>query len=239
MVDLFPGINVSEAVTALGDSTLLLPLSAALALLLWVRRSPAAALAWAAPLGLGLGGLAALKVVGHACGMEVLGTLVVSPSGHAAFGAAFYGTVGMMLGSRLRGWRRHALLLSVALVVVAVGITRVRLSQHTVPEVLIGLAIGTAAALAAIWTQARVAVPQASRPALAMTRPALAVALLAVPLLALVWSGHKMHVEDRIRDFALRLRADAVVCTADRGAVGVQLANRAAPGALDIPPRLH
>lgn len=239
MVDLFPGINVSETVTVLGDSTLLLPLSAAVALLLWVRRSPGAALAWAAPLGLGLAGLAALKAVGHACGMELLGTLVISPSGHAAFGAAFYGTVGMMAGSRLRGWRRHLLLLAVAAVVVAVGVSRVRLSYHTVPEVMIGLAIGTAAALAAIWALARVAVPQAPRPASAVAGPAVAVALLAVPLAALVWSGHRLHVEDQIRDFALQLRADALVCTADRGVPEPQVASRAAPGELDNPSRLH
>jgi len=239
MVDLFPGINVSETVTVLGDSTLLLPLSAAMAVLLWVRRSPAVALAWAVPLGLCLAGMAALKVVGHACGMEVLGTLVVSPSGHAAFGAAFYGTVGMMVGSRLRGWRRHLLLLAVAVVVVAVGITRVRLSAHSVPEVMIGLAIGTAAALAAIWALARVAVPQGPRPVPAVTGPAMAVGLLALPLLALVLSGHRLHVEDRIRDFALQLRDDAAVCTADRGAFDAQIAGRAAPGELDNPSRLH
>ncbi|HEY0834341.1 MAG TPA: hypothetical protein VGE72_10580, partial [Azospirillum sp.] len=106
MIEIFPSVGVYEAVSALGDSTLLLPLSAATAVLLWVRRSPAMALAWAAPLALCLAGLMGLKVLGHACEPQVLGAPVVSPSGHAAFGAAFYGSLGLMAGRGLGGWRR-------------------------------------------------------------------------------------------------------------------------------------
>lgn len=239
MIDLLPGINVSETVTALGDSTLLLPLSAAVAVVLWVHRSPAVALAWAAPLALSLGGLAALKVFGYACGLEVLGTLVVSPSGHAAFGAAFYGTVGMMAARRLDGWRGGAVLLAALAVVAAVAVSRVKLSAHSVPEVLIGVSIGGVAVLLSAWTLARVAVPQGVRPAPALAGPAVAVAMLAAPLLALVIGGYRLPVEDRIRDFAGHLRGSTAVCTAAHAPSGALFADRKEPGELDIPEHLH
>lgn len=239
MIDLLPGINVSETVTALGDSTLLLPLSAAVAVVLWVRRSAALALAWAAPLALSLGGLAALKVFGYACGLEVLGTLVVSPSGHAAFGAAFYGTVGMMAARRLDGWRGAAVLLAALAVVAAVAVSRVKLSAHSVPEVLIGVTVGTAAVLLSAWAQARVAVPQGARPAPALAGSAAAVVMLAVPLLVLVAGGYRLPVEDRIRDVAGRLRASMAICTAAQAPSGALFADRKEPRELDIPEHLH
>jgi membrane-associated phospholipid phosphatase len=67
---------------------------------------------------------------------------VESPSGHAAFGATFYGCLAVLFATgRTIGWRL-ALYGAAAALVVAIGASRVALEAHTVQEVGVGFFIG-------------------------------------------------------------------------------------------------
>lgn len=60
------------------------------------------------------------------------------PSGHATVAVGFYGALALLLAFRFRGWRRVAVLLSGALVVVLIGLSRLYLGVHYPTDVLAG-----------------------------------------------------------------------------------------------------
>lgn len=135
---------ISPVVAALGDSALLLPASAFLLVYLAILRLPRLALAFLAALAFDGAGTVAAKLVFHACG-HALADDVVSPSGHTSFATLFYGSLALMLGAGRPAALRWALGLGATLIVLAVGVSRVRTGAHTPEEVGIGLSIGALA----------------------------------------------------------------------------------------------
>ncbi|WP_375459388.1 phosphatase PAP2 family protein [uncultured Enterovirga sp.] len=136
---------ISPAVASLGDSALLLPASALLALLLAGLRQGRLLAAWILALVVAGGTTLAAKLLLHACGPSLGAPGAVSPSGHASLSVIFYGALAILLGAGRPSLTRWLLGGGAALVVVAVGISRVRTAAHTPAEVLIGITIGAAA----------------------------------------------------------------------------------------------
>lgn len=193
---------ISPAIASLADSALLLPASALLLLFLAIlgRFRIAAILALALVLA-GAGTIVA-KLLFHACGRAITDATVVSPSGHMSFATIFYGAVAILFGAGRPRWARLALGLGAALLVVAVGISRVRTQAHTSAEVAVGFLIGAAALAVFAALQRRAAQP---------TLPWVPVALCFGLALALL-GGRHFSLEYRIRAVARDLSAALDVC---------------------------
>ncbi len=210
--------TMTRAVTHLGSSTLLLPLSALYATVLWRRHSARLALRWIGAAALGLGVMAGLKLFGHGCGLPAFpllpGDRFLSPSGHAAFAAIFYGSVGA-LAARGAGspGGRGAILLGTVGLIAAIAVSRVLVAAHSTAEVIAGLLVGGATVALFLWSS-RDLPPAAPR-----LPPALLAALLAalaVGLIGLVQMGDPSVIESTIRSVAAHLRGEASLCAVPR-----------------------
>jgi len=206
--------TMTRGVTHLGSSTLLFPLSALYATLLWRRHSAPLALRWLSAAALGLGVMGALKLFGHGCGLPAFPFLpddrFVSPSGHAAFATIFYGSVGALAarGAGSPGWRTLILTGTVALVA-AISISRVLVSAHSAAEVVAGLLVGGTAVALFLWS-GRSLPPVRPRP------PPLLLAAVALGLVGLVRVGDPSVIESGIRAAAAHLRAETGLCPVPR-----------------------
>jgi len=195
-------VPVLKALTDFGDAALLLPMSLLLAIVLAYRHSLKAGGLWLMTLALCLTGMAMLKVMGFACGRELFGSSVVSPSGHAAFSATFYGALAVIAHRQFAGWRRIGIPLALCGVVVAVVMTRVLLGNHSKAEALLGLAMGSVSVALFAWRFRSLAqVP------LRLRAEAFAFVLLLVLL-----HGERLHAERFLKHIALQVRERADVC---------------------------
>ncbi len=122
-----------------------------------------------------------------------------SPSGHTAAGTVVYAGLLALLARRRLETRTGVALLAGAAMALLFGATRLAVGRHTLPEVLLGGAVGLAGAL----VLARLAGP--SRAAAAAAAPAVvaAVALLAVVAL----HGQRLQVEPTLRAIAAEIRS--------------------------------
>jgi membrane-associated phospholipid phosphatase len=129
-------------ISDLGDSAVLLPASLGLlAFLVWFG-SRADALAYAGALVVGLMAALLAKLALATCGAVHPLFGVQSPSGHAAFGAIFYGSLAVLFATGRSTALRLALYAGALLLVALIGLSRVALEAHTIPEVIVGLLIG-------------------------------------------------------------------------------------------------
>ena len=202
---------MTRAISALGESALLLPASSLLFLYLLVLREGRLALGWVGALAaVGLGTIGA-KLAFRACGQAITEFDVVSPSGHASFAAVFYGAVAILLAAG-RDRPQRVVLGGAALgLVLAIGASRVRLDAHSPEEVAIGLAIGGASLALFALVHAR-----AGRPVLS---PVPLAAGFAVALLLL--GGQHLPVEGAIAAAARRLSTALDVCALPLGTPAV------------------
>ncbi len=145
--------------TDFADQAVILPMILAVAITLalqgWVR----GALAWLAAIAATLLAVLLLKLAFLSC-QPVFGPWHVgSPSGHAAAATVVAGGLASLL-------TRHRIWIFAAAVVAAVGIgwSRLLLHAHTVPEVLIGAAIGLAGAALLTWLTRATTAPPVLRP---------------------------------------------------------------------------
>ncbi len=184
--------------TDFADLGLVLPLAALVALSLaavgWRRE----ALAWSAAVAGTLAAMLALKLLvlalpGH------LGAGMRSPSGHTAAGTVLYAGLLALLAGRRPGARAGIALLAGVAMALLFGATRLAVGRHTLPEVLVGGAVGLAGALASAWL-AGPRRPGARAPGLAVVA---AVALLAVVAL----HGQRLHAEPKLRAIAAEIRS--------------------------------
>lgn len=194
---------ISPAIASLADTALLLPASVLLGGLLASLRQWRVVAAWLAGLAVAGGGTVAAKLAFHACGRALTDAAVVSPSGHASFAAVFYGAVVILLGAGRPRLARLLLGSAAALLVLAVGISRVRTGAHTPGEVLVGTAIGASGLAAFALLHAR-----AGRPALpsAPVAAGFALALLA-------FGGAHVSFEHEIGRWARHIADRLDVCT--------------------------
>ncbi|UPG87763.1 phosphatase PAP2 family protein [Luteibacter aegosomatis] len=133
-------------VTALGDSALLLPLIAWLAVCLaWIDRRPRDALRWLAA-AIACGGVVALsKLLFMGWGIGPPGLDYTGFSGHTALSLLVWTSMGALL---VRGRWRGAAIVAGLLVGIGVAISRLALEVHSVSEVLLGALAGS---LSAAW----------------------------------------------------------------------------------------
>lgn len=193
-----------DKLSALGDSALLMPASLALLAFLAVQRRFGLALPFAG--GLAACGVATLatKLLFNACGQEIPGFDLISPSGHASFATLVYGSLALMIGTGRPAWQAGSIALAAAILVAGIGISRVDADVHSIEEVVVGWGLGAASVALVAVLHAR-----AGRPPL----PALPVATGIAVALMLV-GGREFTPEAWIARTARRITAMADICGA-------------------------
>jgi hypothetical protein len=137
-------IDGLHRLTDLADQAVVLPVIIAVLLLLLGVGERRAALLWVVAVGVSLGGVLLAKIGFIACGRLVPALNMESPSGHTAASAAVYGGILVLaMQSRLSAGRSQLILGALLLALVfAIGVSRVLLHAHTVPEAALGGLIG-------------------------------------------------------------------------------------------------
>jgi len=179
--------------TDFADQAVVLPVAAAVFLVLLALGWRRGALAWSVGVVGVLATVLVLKLIVFACGWRFSWADLSSPSGHTAASSVVYGGLLALLVPR---GRRGTLVAALAggAVALVFGLTRLALQVHTVPDVIVGAAVGVAGTVVLRQLAGR-------RPE-RLTSPWLAVAALCVMLL---FHGHRMEAETRIRWLALDL----------------------------------
>jgi hypothetical protein len=191
-------------ITDLADQAVILPLVLAVLALLMALGEARAALWWAVAIAAALGGVLIAKIVFIPCGHLLPVLDIRSPSGHTASAAAAYGGLLVLAGQAMSApVRRYAALGLGALVVAAVALTRIALHAHTVPETLLGAAIGATAPLMLMVPQQLFVGGVVLR-----RRWLLAVPLVMVPLML----GQQMNAERWIARLAWEAARTLHVC---------------------------
>jgi hypothetical protein len=135
-------IQTAYALTNFGDPAITLSLAAILFGWLFFAVSPMLALRWTAAViacGLALTGMLTAFRIWH----DLFGPVGLRvPSGHVAGAALAYGALAVVAAHGASRRRRMTLTFAAAAVVATIAVTRLRLSAHTVSEVLIGGAAG-------------------------------------------------------------------------------------------------
>ncbi len=181
-----------QFLTDFADQAVVLPVAAVVLAALLFLRWWRGALAWAAGVAGVLATVLVLKLVVYACGPRMSWTGLVSPSGHTAAAAVVYGGLLALLVPRGAGTLVAAL--AGGGFAVAVGISRVVLHVHTVPDVIVGAVVGVAGA-------ALLRLLAGQRPR-RLAAPWLALAALAAMLL---FHGHRLEAETGITWLALEI----------------------------------
>jgi len=177
--------------TDFADQAVVLPVAATVLVVLLALGWRRGAAAWALSVGGVLGVMLVLKLITFACGWRVPWTGLASPSGHTAAAAVVYGGLLALLVPRGLGGTLVAALAG-GVVALIFGLTRLALQVHTVPDVIVGAAVGVVGAVLLRKLAG-------DRPA-TLSSPRLAVAACVVMLL---FHGHRLEAETRIRWLAL------------------------------------
>ena len=179
--------------TDFADQAVILPVVFAIAIVLAIQGWVRGALVWLAVIFATFFAMLVLKVVFLACG-PLFGPIDVhSPSGHVAAATVVAGGLAALLS------RRRASILPVALLAgVVIGVSRLVLGMHSLPEVVLGTVVGLAGA-AALYTLA--GAPPVLRPARVF-----AVAVI----VAALFHGMHLPAEAAIRHSAIRVLLESV-----------------------------
>jgi membrane-associated phospholipid phosphatase len=184
--------------TAFGDAEYLLPLVVGLAVALWASRQRDNARALALALGLVLA-----LTVGAKIALMIFwrGGPLRSPSGHAALAAFVYGSIALLLWSRVGNFFARILALGCGALAIVVAISRFVVGGHSRTETLVGLVFG---ALGALWLSRRVK-PLRIKSAPDAAKGAVAGSIAAAIVYFVITEGE--IDEERIRSVADWLRA--------------------------------
>jgi membrane-associated phospholipid phosphatase len=174
--------------TDFADQAVVLPLIAAVALVLAILGWRRGALAWLGAVLVCFSVVLALKLVFATCGPALGLAGLRSPSGHAAAAAVIAGGIAVALG---QGRGRVAAI--AALAAALIGATRIVLGLHTPAEVVLGGALGVLGVLGFACV--------AGRPPTLPLRRLFAV----VVVVALLLHGQHLNAETSIRAVALGL----------------------------------
>ncbi|MGH7057623.1 MAG: phosphatase PAP2 family protein, partial [Acetobacteraceae bacterium] len=134
-------------ITDFADLAVIIPLSLVAAAMLGLTGWWRGAIVWLLAICVPLAIMALLKLALFACGPVRIGELVQSPSGHTASAAIVYGGLTGLIALR-QGAGLVPALLPAPIAAALIGLSRLALDVHTLPEVLIGGAIGCAGAAA-------------------------------------------------------------------------------------------
>jgi membrane-associated phospholipid phosphatase len=189
--------------TDFADQAVVLPVAAAVAIVLAVMGWRRGALVWLGVLGVTFGVILVLKLGFLACGPVFGPWALRTPSGHTGAAAFVAGGFVMLLGGPV-----FLGLAVAALAALLIGSSRVELGAHSIPEVLIGAVVG----ITGVALLARVA----GRSPIARPLPVLAVAVV----VAVLVHGTRLPAEEVIRHFALGMLNFIPAC---RGGSDVRL----------------
>lgn len=179
--------TITKFLTDFADQAVILPLVITLTLALVAQRWWRGALAWVVATAATFAIMLVLKVGFIACSRD---HLLYSPSGHVAAASVVAGGMAILL---LR-WRPSVLPLAI-LAALVVGISRILLGMHSLPEVVVGAMVGLAGATFLLWAAGPV-------PASLSTRSVVAVSALVVVLM----HGFHLPAEAHITRYALHMR---------------------------------
>ena len=192
--------QVLLAVTYLGDTGFVLPLTALLAGGMGFYESRHAAWLLLRAMLVCLGVMAAFKMLLIACGYGA-GIGIVSPSGHASMVTFFYGALAVITWTWRKSVLRHMILLCAAVVISVVAFSRVALEFHSIAEVLFGVFVGAICLWGFAKPYLRIEHPQAMRPGIAVAL----VPTLLLPALLLIYHFN-LPVEALLRSFTPYIR---------------------------------
>jgi membrane-associated phospholipid phosphatase len=130
------------ALTDFGDAAVVLPLSVIILGWLLTHSSSRVAGSWVLAAGLCAVLTTLLKVYLYACS---LAPGLVSPSGHSSLSVLVYGAIVVVIAAEQRAGLRAALVVAGAIWIAAIAGSRIWLNAHSLPEVAIGVVIGSAA----------------------------------------------------------------------------------------------
>jgi len=132
-------------ITDCGDSAVTLPLALLVLIFLFVVDQRHLGYAWLLTIGGCAVVIGALKLAFGACGEDIAGGHIVSPSGHTAMSTAVYGSLAVLAGSRLPAGQRHVVYAAAAAGIIGIALSRVVLHEHNLPEIVIGWIVGVGA----------------------------------------------------------------------------------------------
>jgi membrane-associated phospholipid phosphatase len=183
-------------ISDLADQAVILPLVLAIGIALLAQGWRRGAAAWVATVVATFAAMLVLKLVFLACSNTLGTTDIRTPSGHVAAATVVTGGLATLL------FRRRVTILPVAaLAAIVIGLSRLVLGAHSLPEVALGAAVGLAGASALLLF--------AGRPP-----PGLDVWRIALIAMAIVVVFHGLHLpaEAHIRATALRVAHILAVC---------------------------
>ena len=181
--------------TNFADQAVMLPVVFAIAIVLAMQGWRRGALVWLGVVFVTLGLMLVLKLAFLACGSLTGPIDIHSPSGHVAAATVVCGG----LAALLTGWRA-SILPAAMLAAVVIGVSRVTLGMHSLPEVVLGALVGLAGATALMTLTG---VPPALRPGRL---------LAVVVIVAALFHGTHLPAEAAIRHTALRAARMLSVC---------------------------
>ena len=181
--------------TDFADQAVVLPLAAAISITLLLLGWWRGAIGWILVVPATLAIVLSLKIVFYACHAVLPDFGIRSPSGHTASATVVYGGLLALFGGPGVVHRaRHLLLIALAAVLLAIlfGFSRVDLGLPTVPDVLVGGAVGIVGAI--------VFVVMAGQPPAGFRRWVLGAVAVAV---ALLFHGRELQAEEAIQRMAI------------------------------------
>jgi membrane-associated phospholipid phosphatase len=177
----------------------LLPLTLILTLWLVVIRQSRLVAWWLVAIALCIGSTAVLKIYFYVCPPV---TDLHSPSGHTSLSTLVYGTLTLAGAAAVTGWRRSMIVIAGAALIGGIGVSRLIVHAHSIPEVVVGSMIGLCA-LAFFGTQF-----WTYRPAELRLTPLVAVCALLMVLL----NGQDISAEEMLHAIGLHLSQAGMAC---------------------------
>lgn len=187
-------------VTDFGDLAVLLPLAAVMLLWLVAVRSARGAAWWLAALALCICGTALLKVYFFACSSA---PDMASPSGHSSFSTLVYGALAVIITAELTvGWRRMMVVAGSAALIATIALSRFALGAHSLPEIVLGIAVGLASLGLFAQGYLRCRAAGASLTSL----------LVAVVVLVAVLHGRELRAEEFLQAISQYFHVSSIAC---------------------------
>jgi membrane-associated phospholipid phosphatase len=192
--------------TDFADQAVILPMVLAVAIALFTQGWRRGAYAWLTVVAATFGTMIVLKLTFLACS-SLFGPMDIrSPSGHVAAATVVAGGLAGMLTRRSSGVVPAAILAAIV-----IGLSRLWLGMHSLPEVMLGAGVGLTGAIALSHLAGR---PPPLRPISLV---------LTVVLVAVLFHGLHMPAEAAIRHTAWRLGRFIPACREEPGFAGLAL----------------
>ncbi len=192
-------MTVIQAFTDFADSAVLLPVAILLFLWLWFRQSKATALWWIAAVAACVGTTVIFKIYFDVC---PLGADLRSPSGHTGFGTLVYGGLVAIVAAESQARQRLFVVAGGAIVILAIGLSRIAIHAHTATEVAFGLVVGCTSLALFVVSYVR----HRNAPV------ALSWLIVAALLLMSIFHGQQLNAEEFLHKLGLHLHQDGMAC---------------------------